>query len=126
MQTPPRSGPKTPCPWSRRQFLGTGLAAAAPWPLNALAADDEEDATPVALAPAPPDFPRAVRSQARVAVVRCSQYGPDLHAALARSLDLPLLFKGDDLKLQAHYLRADVPGADQDEGKAIVRMQVVF
>ena len=36
-----------------------------------------------------------------------------------------LLFKGDDIKLQAHYLRSDVPGGET-EAKAILRMQVIF
>lgn len=36
-----------------------------------------------------------------------------------------LLFKADDIKLQAHYLRSDVPGGDT-EAKAILRMQVIF
>lgn len=37
-----------------------------------------------------------------------------------------LFFKGDDLKLQAHYTRFDVPGTDENNGKAILRLQVVF
>ena len=42
------------------------------------------------------------------------------------SAGVNLSFKGDDLKLQAHYMRAEVPGTDEKDGKAIVRMQVVF
>jgi len=36
-----------------------------------------------------------------------------------------VLFKADDIKLQAHYLRSDVPGGET-ESKAILRMQVIF
>ena len=36
-----------------------------------------------------------------------------------------LLFKNDDIKLQAHYLRSDVPRGET-ESKAILRMQVIF
>ena len=51
-----------------------------------------------------------------------------LHEAVEQNerIDFGHLFKGDDLKLQAHYLRADVPGSQDDEGKAILRMQLVF
>jgi phosphate-selective porin OprO/OprP len=37
-----------------------------------------------------------------------------------------LLLKGDDLKLQAYYLRFDVPGAEGDDSKALLRLQLVF
>jgi hypothetical protein len=36
------------------------------------------------------------------------------------------LFKGDDIKIQAHYYRSDLEGAPENESKAILRMQAIF
>lgn len=81
------------CPYSRRRFLRAAGAAVTgiPWLARAAveALDDGEE-VPVAprTAPPPPRFSPTVRSQAKVAVVRCRGFGAEVHDGLGKAFDL--------------------------------------
>lgn len=78
------------CPLGRRRFLRSGLLVAAglPW-LRSVGEDEGEEAVVAATrkAPAPPVFSPSVRANARVAVVRCREFGPAVHRAMADAFD---------------------------------------
>ncbi|MBL9128872.1 MAG: hypothetical protein JNL97_14565, partial [Verrucomicrobiales bacterium] len=79
------------CPYSRRRFLQAAGLAVSGMPWFARAVDDDGDevspATP-RTAPPPPVFSPSVRAAAKVAVLRCREFGAEYHRSLARAFDL--------------------------------------
>lgn len=80
------------CPYSRRRFLRSlGLAAGAAWGTLARADEEGDDvplSRPAAAVPPPPEFSPAAKANAKVAVVRCREFGREGHEAHARAFDL--------------------------------------
>ncbi|MBL9139574.1 MAG: DUF362 domain-containing protein [Verrucomicrobiales bacterium] len=85
--TPSSSG----CPYSRRKFLQAGAGWVAAAPLLARALDGEDgDEVPVKRvlkAPPPPVLSPTAKANAKVAIVRCREYGAEFQTRLARAFD---------------------------------------
>lgn len=84
--------PSSGCPYSRRQFLraGAGWVAAAPLLVRGFDGEDGDEVPVkrVLKAPPPPVFSPTVKANAKVAIVRCREYGAEFQARLAQAFDL--------------------------------------